>query len=704
MLSAVSFSKERKIATAFSVSGQIQLVSSELSAYPTKIISGNSIKSDDIVRSSKDGEVVIIFDDNSTLIRLDPYSEIKLDQNTISRTIYLNFGTMYVENNGQSKVKTFVFTPISQIEVDGSSVWIENISGIGDKVHVLKGQIKILNDSNSKSAAVEQETSFFSYNNGYFVEEVFLSSSLPIYLQDGSMKAKGYIEPPVDIDVKKFRFRDHDLIPLYTGKHSIAEKYLESLNTFGVNISLGYLSVYNFGFSKISISPYFKSRHWNVLLRLDSFVSSSDSLDFNSVDDVFDVLHRIRNLRYVSDNRRFFMQIGELKGISFGHGHLLKEYTNALDYPRTRTTGLYLRYLTDSRNFTVDAFSSSLRDLVQGGGVLGIHTTTFISSAFPLTVGFGYVSDLNQYASAGNFNTEWESWSSNKSRMMNSAEIDLTYDLIDRDYYKYYLFFEGVGMWFPEKYYYVRVGKNNIEQAESPCPNCPETIPMGFNRQGSWGITGPGLWIKYRHLWDLKVALQMNSALHIPQYFNTTYEFERVRYANYEFVEPDSELDNLMKLYENYELEQGSDTYLLPKELYSKIDGTQNIFPTLGFNFEYDFHYRESLDFHTSLSVFKEYSDVGDEDVFYNYNIDITTADGMFEGISEGRIYYSQFFTNQPFDNKYHENLLRGFQVGVKITERISFFIDFHDIFFDKDMDGVVDKISTKSFELKANL
>ncbi len=701
---AVSFSKERIIATAFSVSGEIQMISSEIQSYPTRVISGNSIKSDDILRSSKDGDAVIVFNDNSTLLRLDKYSEIKLNQNSISRTIYLNFGTIYVENNSQSKVKTFVFTPDSQIEVSGSSLWIENISGKGDKIHILDGSSKVLNDTNGKSVDIESETLFCSYNNGYFEKEKFLSSNLPAYLQDGSMKSKGYIEPPLEIDVKNFKFRNHDLIPIYTGKHSIAEKYLESLNTFGVNLSAGYLSVYDFGFSKISISPYYKSRHWNVLLRLDSFVSTSDSLDFNSVDDVFDILHRIRNLRYVSDNGRFFFQIGELKGISFGHGHLVKEYTNALDYPRTRTTGMYLRYLSDSRNFTLDAFASSLRDLFNGGGLVGVHATTFISSSFPLTVGLGYVSDLNQYAAIGNFYTKYESWSSNKSRIMNSAEVDLTYDLLDRKYYKYYLFFEGVGMWFPEKYYYVRVGRNNIEGQSLDNFGLPETVPMGFNREGSWGITGPGLWVKYRHLWDLKIALQMNSALHIPQYFNTTYEFERVRYANYEFIEPDSELDNLMKLYESYELEEASNEYLLPKELYSKIDGTQNIFPTIGFNFEYDFHYRESLDFHASLSVFKEYSDVGDEDVFYNYNIDVTTADGMFKGISEGRLYYSQFFTNQPFDNKYHENLLRGFQVGIKLTDRVSFFVDFHDIFFDKDMDGDVDKISTKSFELKADL
>ena len=135
-------------------------------------------------------------------------------------------------------------------------------------------------------------------------------------------------------------------------------------------------------------------------------------------------------------------------------------------------------------------------------------------------------------------------------------------------------------------------------------------VPSSIYRSGTWGITAPGIWIKYRHLWDLKVSLQINSALHIPQYFGTTYDLERIRFTKYDIADVLDDYDlgdlseeTLLDLINSWkgfrsmiykygrpcdesELlneEYTPDCFIFPKDIYSIADATVNRFPTIGF-------------------------------------------------------------------------------------------------------------------------
>ena len=74
------------------------------------------------------------------------------------------------------------------------------------------------------------------------------------------------------------------------------------------------------------------------------------------------------------------------------------------------------------------------------------------------------------------------------------------------------------------------------------------------------------------------------------------------------------------------------------------------------------------------------------EDSFYNYHFSADLLDNVLEGVSEARLYYTQFFTSEAFNNEYNENLLRGMKVGVKLWKNISLLVDVHDVFYDIDL------------------
>jgi len=236
-----------------------------------------------------------------------------------------------------------------------------------------------------------------------------------------------------------------------------------------------------------------------------------------------------------------------------------------------------------------------------------------------------------------------------------------------------------------------------------------EGLPKSIFRDGTWGINFPGVWVKYHHWWEFKFAFNLNSALHIPQYFGTTYDYERVRYIEYqsdlnEHATDALEMVMVYSLDDDKEIADLSDEklpFILPKDIHSMTDHTQIKFPSLGYSFEAVYHFKKLVDANCSFSLFKDYTD-SDSDNFYNYHLSLALQDNILEYVSEAKLYYTQFFTNVPFDNEvYHENMLRGVKIGFRVMKSISIIVDYHDVFYDKEPDGIVDLVRTGGIDLK---
>ena len=48
--------------------------------------------------------------------------------------------------------------------------------------------------------------------------------------------------------------------------------------------------------------------------------------------------------------------------------------------------------------------------------------------------------------------------------------------------------------------------------------------------------------------------------------------------------------------------------------------------------------------------------------------------------------------------------MLRGIKVGFRILKSISFVVDYHDVFYDKEPDGIVDQVRTGGIDLRISL
>jgi len=694
-----------KIGTIYTVQGHVQIISTDKNIGAHKAIVGKSIYSNDIIRTTSNSICKIIYDDKKTMLIMDSSSEIKLSDTKKTRSIHMNYGSSYLRNVSKNKKKTMIFTESSQIKFPDSQIWINSIIGGGDEVYVISGDIEVFNYNNKSKSKVIMGQVIHSYKDGFFERILYSKNEIPNYVNDKKLLSFNQSINPFEFNVKDIDYKPYDLIPLFgigrwTQKTEISPKGL------GVDLNTGLVNISDVQYYKIGIYPRYHSENFKFKLNLDGYLGPENNL--NQVDDATDILNYLSYMQISNSRNNFIFQLGSIHGLTFGHGNILKEYSNMLDYPRNRKVGGYLFWRTDNRDLSIDMFTSSIKEFTRGGGLFGLHASLFISKHFPLTVGFSYVQDLNQFSGLEDFINDKQalSYISDRNRSVKGIGFDYTFDLFNNFFFDGYLFGEAVGIFFPETVYYIR-DDITFESQDGFMDYENLSAEMKLQRGGTWELIN-GLKIKYRNNWDIKTSFNLASAIHMPQYFGSTYEFERIRYSEAVFT-PKEGAEDITNMFENFKISEDSDNpadtsqFLFPKEVYMMFTGTQIKFPAIGGSIDATYHFRDIIDFNMSISYYQEIAEGGlEQDTFYNYHMSADLLDNVFEGVSEARIYYTQFFTNEiSLAPRYSENLLRGARIGIEVWKNISLLVDVHDVFYDIDLNSEVDLTRTGTMEVQ---
>ena len=695
-----------KIGTVYTAEGHVQIISSDKNIGAHKAIVGKSIYSNDIIRTTSNSKCKIIYDDKKTMLIMDSSSEIKLTDTKKSRSIHISYGSSYLRNVSKSKKKTMIFTESNQIKFLDSQIWMNSIIGGGDEIYVISGEVEVFNYKNQNKAKIIKDNVLHSYKDGFFESILFSDEDLPNYVNDKRLLSFNQTINPFKFNVENINYKPHDLIPLF-GIGRWTYRTVISPRGLGVDLNAGIADISSVQYNKIGIYPRYHSDNFKIKLNLDGYLGPNNTL--NAINDFVDIINYLSYLQISNSSNNFIFQMGSIHGLTFGHGNILKEYSNMLDYPRNKKVGAYLFWRTDNRDLSIDMFTSSIKEFTRGGGVFGLHASLFISEYFPLTLGFSYVQDLNQFSGLEDFINDQEALdvTSTWNRSVRGMGFDYTFDLFNNFFFDGYLFGEGVGIFFPKTVYYIR-DDITFESQEGFTDYQNLSAEMKLERGGTWELIN-GLKLKYRNNWDIQTSFNLASAIHMPQYFGSTYEFERVRY-NQGIFKATAGAEDITDMFAEFGYSLDStdveyDKFLFPKEIYMMFNSSQIKFPAIGGTIDLTYHFRDIIDLNMSISYYKEMADVGlEEDSFYNYHFSADLLDNVFEGVSEARLYYTQFFTNDPFSGAYSENLLRGARVGVKLWKNISLLVDIHDVFYDIDLTDLnynVELIRTATAEIE---
>ena len=711
LLSLFSFSFPKESAPAYiqNFTGDVIIQSTDLKREATPAIIGRRIKSGDIIKVLGDSTCDLQTEDKRTFIKLDANSEIKFIDRFTIREVHLKNGSIYIHNiSNNSQNRTYLFSNHSQMYLTNTKLWVSINEASIDKIYSFGDEIFISDKHKGRKLILDK--SFFNSFPGIDKENINMihATSSEIYSIDrnnpednfldeipkyvfSDFKSKDsqgigalFFNDLLESDSELFKRDEADLIPTYYSNTSV-----DIENNYGVNIYSGSSYLYKDYYNSIVIEPYIAWKNLEMIFRFDEYFQNNDtSLVINhwfqgGGNDLYispkTLLSKITYISLFNDKKTMYMNIGKLKNLSFGHGMLLNKYSNSYNYPIMQRTGAQIHLSPKNRySYSLDFFASDIPQIYDDGGLVGAHASLFLSKFFPLTIGFGYIYDFDQYSEI-NVNLKGDA-------SIEARELDLSYSIIDNDDYLVEAIYEWDGIFFSDEVRYLRSTETELYTA--------------LTTEGTQGHTiGGKLSLDGGH--KLMAAMHSNQALYTPYYFSSTYDFEKIRTLkfnsdNYAHQQNKSFLDNFCV----NECSDGSIIYL-SKELYPVMANQDFVFPTLGASLQYEYNYYNKRGVSMSgMYLFDNHPD--SDNSYYLLDFEIFSTGGyLFKRLDNYKLYFHRNFTNTKKNQIDNENIMFGTMLDIKIIKSFKLYLDFQNVFYDLDEDTTIDHVRSINAQLK---
>ena len=454
-----------------------------------------------------------------------------------------------------------------------------------------------------------------------------------------------------------------NLIPNYTKNVSFKNEYLGKTQKFFINTELSYL---NSLYPSIILSPIYSYNDNHFKINLD-YLFNTDNEIKNDWNNFISLIEKIEFMNLSLFKNKLNFNVGELRDISFGHGYLVNNYGNNFNYPIKRDAGFDINIKNNNNSIALMLFGSSIKDISNKGGLIGAHISFLISNSLPIIIGIGYISDLNQLV-----NNE-DILSSLSNRQINGFEFDLEAPIFDR----INLIGEFSTLKFSETRFYKRTDDSQFTNDKK-------------SRDGSWGFLFPA--IKYRNKNNkIQIGLNYNSSIHIPHFFNQSYDFEKIRYRKYDILLNEGLFSSEAEILKNYQTINDSLIVLLPKDLYSMINGYENIYQTYGISLSSFFEFNKNTNLSLDYSNFIYLDERSQNSPFHSLSINFNGKLSLFILESKFNFYLNKDFLNEKEFSNNEESTMFGAKIELITSKKLSIFFDLRNTFYDKDYDGKID-------------
>jgi len=664
-------------------SGDVLIESNNEKKIVLTAINGRNIGDGNIIRVNQNSYCEIYSDDKRTFIRLDSDTEVKFIETDETREIYLEDGSLYISNrNPEIAKKTFVFADFSQIYLTNSNLWVSSKGSDHDQIYSFGNQI----DISDKYKGIRYHGNEINMIHASEEEIVDIESNDP--KEDFKHIVPSYIfsdflirkETYAAADSLLFDVSEFQLIPDYN-ENLDAEIFEES--NFGFNISSGLAYLHDASYIPIALELYIKYNNMNAIFKIDEYFALGNSeINVNDWSELSTLLSKINHLSYYNNDETILVNVGELKGLTFGHGQVLHKYSNSYNYPIMQRTGLQLQvYPKNKLSYNIDFFVSDLSQIINGGGFLGCHFSYHISKLFPLTIGYGYITDLDQYSEID----------VNGQSNIRAHELDFKYELFRKSGYTIDLISEYDAIFFPNTIKYFRYDGSSTGALKQR----DKTRGVMF---GSKVIFDSG------H--KVKMGVHINDALYTPYYFSSTYDFEKVRMLRF-----DEDIQAL-NLNENSDIPcndldgdgecNNQDILYLSKEWHPLFLRGDFVYPTAGASFYYEYNYYNKRGI-TASGMYLFDNHTNSDKSYYLFDIEFFSKSGYpFKQLNEFSLYFHRNFALSNMDNA-KENLMFGTKLDIRLTESIQLIVDIQSVFYDFNQDANVDNVNSFNSQIKYN-
>ena len=680
------FSKNEEVGIVDEIEGEITIKPATTDIIPGSVITGRSLYSGDIIHSGENGKMQISLAGSNNKITLFGLSKLQINKEGSSFQLELNYGDLFAQFSNDHINSFTIITQSSQIIQNEGELWITRNFTNDDHVFSILGDAQILNSSTSTELKIEMGNRVISDLEGFGNKMEITEKMLPPEIFNQYNNNRYIKEEAAAFTVMNYFSDDSSFTrTLFNEK--------EKRDPFKVSLEVGAVSIAGEPYTKVSILPLYFGNRFHFGYNISGFLGISDTAANLNTFSTLSQLLAPMTFQYESSNKYYKLKLGQIKNLTFGHGMLIKRYTNTINYPVQQDGGMVLNFKSDAGNYTGELFTSSIGELANGGGLVGIYGS---GAKLPYRFGVGFVSDLNQFSSVSD--SIWNGITPHK-RSISGYQLDITYELKSDLRNDTYLFGEFTTLNYADEIRYIRSEISG-----------EDTIKQGFERQSSFGIMAPGIWWKIGNHRDIKIAFNFVSSLYMSPFFSETYNLERMHYISASVLdtleknEPYSEDEKWLTMITENHIDLDSTGYYLPKDVYALLDPTKNVHNKIGVSMEYSYQYRNLYNYSFDISILKEIESTDTPTTYYTLGIDLLIQEGLIQGISECGLYFNQYFTSELFNtSNYSENMVLGGKLGIKLRHNISLRIYRHDVFYDRNLDGKVTLNSTMGIGMAAN-
>ena len=680
------FSKNEEVGIVDEIEGEITIKPATTDIIPGSVITGRSLYSGDIIHSGENGKMQISLAGSNNKITLFGLSELQINKEGSSFQLELNYGDLFAQFSNDHINSFTIITQSSQIIQNEGELWITRNFTNDDHVFSILGDAQISNSSTSTELKIEMGNMVISDLEGFGNKMEITEKMLPPEIFNQYNNNLYIKEEAAAFTVMNYFSDDSSFTrTLFNEK--------EKRDPFKFSLEVGAVSIAGEPYTKVSILPLYFGNRFHFGYNISGFLGISDTAANLNTFSTLSQLLAPMTFQYESSNKYYKLKLGQIKNLTFGHGMLIKRYTNTINYPVQQDGGMVLNFKSDAGNYTGELFTSSIGELSNGGGLVGIYGS---GAKLPYRFGVGFVSDLNQFSSVSD--SIWNGITPHK-RSISGYQLDITYELKSDLRNDTYLFGEFTTLNYADEIRYIRSEISG-----------EDTIKQGFERQSSFGIMAPGIWWKIGNHRDIKIAFNFVSSLYMSPFFSETYNLERMHYIpasvldTLEKNEPYSEDEKWLTMITENHTDSDSTGYYLPKDVYALLDPTKNVHNKIGVSMEYSYQYRNLYNYSFDISILKEIESTDTPTTYYTLGIDLLIQEGLIQGISECGLYFNQYFTSELFNtSNYSENMVLGGKLGIKLRHNVSLRIYRHDVFYDRNLDGKVTLNSTMGIGMVAN-
>lgn len=254
-----------------------------------------------------------------------------------------------------------------------------------------------------------------------------------------------------------------------------------------------------------------------------SFGSDQGDIEDFAIDFLTDLFLKIRYIEWGEQRDPFFFKIGNINSVTLGHGILMRDFANDMDFPAIRRIGLNLGIDNGKRGF-----ETVVNDLV-GPEIFG--SRLYIKPIGPLALGISSVVDIDPDKASSDVTVPDDS-------IIITAAVDLDFPLMENDVLSFIFFADIAGML---PYMDGEFKFDMMYDTTAPDFSISNIRNYGWNA----GLFGNILFVDYR------LEYRYFDGVFRPSFFNSSYERLRGTYIEKinEYLLTPTDTDPIMGIY-----------------------------------------------------------------------------------------------------------------------------------------------------------